>query len=373
MGTKTVEKVSMGVGGRLWHFLFPELPPLTSGQHFTIPSLDGIRAVAILLVLIAHCGFQSIVPGGLGVTIFFFLSGYLITTLLRREWRKTKTVNLPYFYIRRCLRILPPNYIVLLISLAFASAMQQSFTTTGLLANFFYFTNYYTVYWGVGSLPGMDVLWSLAVEEHFYFVFPLLYMFIAKLTESRQATILLTICILTLIWRCVLVFGYHCIEWRTYAATDTRLDSILWGCLFAIACNPAFNDRFAVTLANWALAVCGIAILGFCLVYRPDWFRETFRYTLQALAFFPIFAVAIKYWDRFPVSVLNSYIMRLIGVYSYTIYLTHFSIVHYLKPEGQTRQFSLPIVVFAISFIVSAAMYHWVDLPAARLRKKFGV
>ena len=77
-----------------------------------IPSLDGIRAVSILIVFVAHLGYDNIVPGGLGVTVFFFLSGYLITTLLRRELAKNGAISLPQFYLRRVLRILPPLYLI---------------------------------------------------------------------------------------------------------------------------------------------------------------------------------------------------------------------------------------------------------------------
>src|SRR5437016_5429614 len=87
--------------------IFPE------AAHFYIPSLDGIRAVAFLFVFVAHAGLGNVVPGGFGVTIFFFLSGYLITTLMRREAERSGTVSLRIFYARRFLRIFPPFYLVL--------------------------------------------------------------------------------------------------------------------------------------------------------------------------------------------------------------------------------------------------------------------
>src|ERR1700730_1134803 len=78
-----------------------------------IPSLDGIRALSVLLVFFAHAGLDRVVPGGLGVTIFFFLSGYLITTLLRVEYQKNLRVSVRHFWLRRVLRIMPPFYAVL--------------------------------------------------------------------------------------------------------------------------------------------------------------------------------------------------------------------------------------------------------------------
>ena len=371
MGTVVDDVKAERTSSSIRRFILPELPPLSNAKHFTIPSLDGFRALAILLVLVSHCGFGSIVPGGLGVTIFFFLSGYLITTLLRREWSETGTIDLLAFYTRRCLRLMPPLYIVIAVSVAVAVTTGQSFTTGGLLANLFYFTNYYAIFRGDGVLPGMDVLWSLAVEEHFYFLFPVLFMVTARMTRSRQASIIATICMIVLIWRCTLVFGFHSSESRTYLATDTRLDSILWGCLYAVLFNPALNDRMADRLCTWPAAVIGLATLGFCLVYRAESFRETFRYSLQGLALFPIFTVAIRRWNWPLISALNSYPMRLIGAYSYTIYLTHFALIHYLMSTGYASRFSTLFLTSGISFILAALMYQWVDLPCNRLRRRF--
>src|ERR1051326_8050510 len=84
-----------------------------ASNSLQIPSLDGIRALAVLLVFAAHAGLNERVPGNFGVTVFFFLSGYLITTLLRLEWERTGGISLKAFYLRRVLRILPPMYLVL--------------------------------------------------------------------------------------------------------------------------------------------------------------------------------------------------------------------------------------------------------------------
>ena len=83
---------------------------------FHIPSLDGIRAIAVLIVFLSHVGLPYI-PGGFGVTIFFFLSGYLITTLLRREYERSNRIDFKKFYMRRVLRILPPFYVVLFLAI----------------------------------------------------------------------------------------------------------------------------------------------------------------------------------------------------------------------------------------------------------------
>jgi peptidoglycan/LPS O-acetylase OafA/YrhL len=355
-------------------FFFPELPPIQGTSHSNIPSLDGIRAVSILLVIVSHCGLGEVVPGGLGVTIFFFLSGYLITTLLRLEFAKTRTVNLKNFYIRRCLRILPPCYIVLIGALGLAIAAGEEVGWLGVLSNVAYFTNYYGCFGGTEGIPGLNVLWSLAVEEHFYLVFPMIYLSISAMTRRRQGTILAAICVAVLAWRCVLVFYYHCSGERTYAATDTRLDSILWGCLFAIVSNPSLGDPLAGRMATWPMGTLALAVLGFSLIFRAPWFRETFRYTIQGLALMPLFALAIRKGVGAPLGFLNWYGMRLLGVYSYTIYLTHFVVLHYLSPSSSPRTFPLTfLVALTSSFLLAATMYQLVDRPAAEVRKRYSL
>src|SRR5438132_14220471 len=85
-------------------------------SSFYLPSLDGIRAAAVILVFVAHAGLKERIPGNFGVTVFFFLSGYLITTLLRIEHERTGGISLKMFYLRRTLRIFPPFYLVLLLA-----------------------------------------------------------------------------------------------------------------------------------------------------------------------------------------------------------------------------------------------------------------
>jgi peptidoglycan/LPS O-acetylase OafA/YrhL len=264
---------------------------------------------------------------------------------------------------------------VIAISLLLALIFHETLSWVGVFANVAYFTNYYECFGGRSDIPGLNILWSLAVEEHFYMVFPLLYLLTCHTSRSRQGTLLVSLCALVLLWRCVLVFYFHSASTnldRTYTATDTRVDSILWGCLFAIVCNPVLGDRQAQRMANWWVGGIALAVLGFCLVFRPPWFRETFRYTIQGIALMPLFALAILRGMERPLRFLNWYGMRLVGVYSYTIYLTHFVVLHYLMPEATPKLFPIAfLIAFSISFILAAAMHRFVDLPAAMLRKRY--
>ena len=150
-----------------------EVPSVAAGS-FHIPSLDGMRALAVMIVFVGHAGLGHIVPGGFGVTVFFFLSGYLITTLLRREYESHGTISLAKFYLRRVYRIFPPLYLVLaiLIALQVSGFLQREMSWTAVMAQVFHLTNYYLLaYPSVEAAPVVPhtvPFWSLAVEEHFY-------------------------------------------------------------------------------------------------------------------------------------------------------------------------------------------------------------
>jgi peptidoglycan/LPS O-acetylase OafA/YrhL len=342
-----------------------------------IPSLDGIRAISFLLVFVAHVGLEKIVPGGLGVTIFFFLSGFLITTLMRDEYHRNGSVNLRHFWIRRTLRILPPFYIVLigaiLFALAFFPAGSLSFPAVS--AQLLHFTNYWVVYHGFDQQPpGTGVYWSLAVEEHFYLVFPWLYVGMRrlKLSGAHQAILLWAICALALLWRYVLVLHFHVSENRTYMASDTRIDSILFGCALAVWYNPvldkaALNERL---WKHWVVPVA-VAVLLLCLVFRSPAFRETARYSLQGVALTLIFIAAITFHDWWPFRLMNTRPLMFLGTLSYSLYLVHQVVIFGLDLTPlELHPVARAVVAFAISVGFSWTLYVFVEKPCARLRRR---
>jgi peptidoglycan/LPS O-acetylase OafA/YrhL len=175
-------------------------------SNLYFPSLDGLRAIAFFFVFIAHAQPFKVLPGGFGVTVFFFLSGYLITSLLRDEARKTATISLKGFYLRRVLRIFPPCYLTVIIVTALAAAgiVYNRESYASLVSAFLYFSNYWNTL-GWGNLPaGLGILWSLAVEEHYYLLFPLLYAWFVRRSIGRrhQAGTLIGVCFAALAWRC---------------------------------------------------------------------------------------------------------------------------------------------------------------------------
>src|SRR5262249_3337677 len=258
----------------------------------TIPSLNGLRAISVLLVVVSHAGFGNIVPGGLGVTIFFFLSGYLITTLMLAEHERTGRIDVRNFYLRRCFRLFPPLLVTLAIAYGLVATgfLPGGITLRGLLSQLLYFANYYGIFFDTGNtIPaGTGILWSLAVEEHFYIFYPLLMSLL--LTRSLRPTtigfVLVGACVAIVAWRVVIVQSDAFLTSRTYYASDTRIDSIIYGCLLAVLINPVWDIRSSekMSLAQGALFTAAVFILLMTIVYRNAFFRETFRYSLQGIA-----------------------------------------------------------------------------------------
>jgi peptidoglycan/LPS O-acetylase OafA/YrhL len=355
-------------------------PSVRPKGEFHIPSLDGLRAISFLIVFVAHAGFGDVIPGGFGVTVFFFLSGYLITTLMRMEFARSGTVSLRDFYLRRVLRILPPFYTVLLFALLLQACgmLPGQLELGAVLAQFGHITNYWTILHGPeGVAAGTGVYWSLAVEEHFYFVFPCIFLLLQQLLPKRataQARLLLALCLAVFAWRLFLVFGLHTSTDRTYMGSDTRVDSILYGCALAVAGNPML-DRPGPATALWrrVLLPLGLAGLVFAFVYRAPWFRETLRYTLQGLALMPVFVVAMRDPQWLPFRWLNRRAIRHAGALSYSLYLVHDVLIYAVHEALPAVHAAIRgVLALALAFGLAQAMHVFIEKPFARMRKRLG-
>lgn len=340
-----------------------------------IPSLDGIRAISFFLVFFAHAGLGNIIPGGFGVSIFFLLSGFLITTLLRAEFARHGHISLGSFYLRRVLRILPPLYVVLLLAVVvtIASKGLSGIPLMGTLTQALQVSNYYEIYAAGHTMPGTTVLWSLAVEEHFYLIFPLIYVWMSsRFPPRRQVVILLAICAAALAWRCILRFHFDASVVRTYYGTDTRFDCILFGCVFAVVANPVFRDPLCgwlIRQMKWLLPLCTAALLGTFLL-RSEAFRETFRYTLQGLTLIPLFIAAIHYQQSWPVRLLNLPFVRFLGVLSYTLYLCHAIFLESIWAHWTKEPLLSGALALACSMGFATLVHYLVERPCTKLRKR---
>jgi peptidoglycan/LPS O-acetylase OafA/YrhL len=342
-----------------------------------LPSLDGIRAGAFLLVFLAHAGLDAVLPGGFGVTVFFFLSGYLITTLLRQEFSTTGTISLKQFYLRRVLRILPPFYLVLTLAVVAArwGVLPGGLQQGAVAAQMLQFANYRIVLDGYRGMPaGTGVYWSLAVEEHFYLLFPLFYMWLQRrrLSGRSQAALLWSLCGVVLAWRCVLVGLFHATPERTGLATDTRIDSILFGCALAVHGNPSLDRpaRVSERTLKVLLLPLSAALLAFTFVCRDATFRETFRYTLQGLGLYVPMVVALRYPTWAPVRILNYRPVAFIGVLSYSLYLAHHVILNVVGVHVTSSPVVRAGVALVVATLFALGSHVAVEKPCAVLRKR---
>ncbi len=354
--------------------------PIHKDAATRIPSLDGIRAVSLLLVFAAHAGFARETIGGFGVNAFFFLSGFLITTLLRLEYEQTGAVSINSFWMRRALRVLPPFYAVALGAVALSLIVYPSGTVyaPSLIAELLFYFNYYSLHEAHRGVPGLGVVWSLAVEEHFYLLFPLLYMAMQKWLPSRrqQARLLRGLCAAVLAWRCVLILIAHLDINRIYPTTDTRIDSILFGCALAVWNNPHVDGSAARDPAarsgrwKYIYLPAAVVVLMWCVIIDDPQFQNTASFTVQGLALTVVFIAAIRFHEWPPFRVLNCQPVIFIGTLSYSLYLVHdvfLRAMTHLVPHAHAWQRA--VIALAASFVTSLAIYLAIEKPCAALRK----
>lgn len=340
-----------------------------------IPSLDGLRAVAVSLVFLAHSGLENFIPGGLGVTIFFVLSGFLITTLMRTEYDHSGAIRFRVFYLRRLLRLMPPLLIVVVATwlLSALAIIDGHFTLAGLSAAVFYFGNYFLIAHDFHGVPaGLGVIWSLAIEEHYYLVYPPLAALLLRIGSAAvSVTTLSLLCAAVLAWRYWLVF-HGGTDAYLVMATDTRIDAILVGCFMALLFNPWLDRVPAVKPRNdWLAAALCIALLIGTLVYRDPVFRLTARFTLQSLAVAPLIYLAVARAKQRPYRWLGARPLVYLGTISYTIYLSHHVILLAVaKHWPQLHWAWVSIVAALLTLAVAGPMRRWVEGPCTRLRQR---
>lgn len=340
-----------------------------------IPSLDGVRAVAVALVFFAHSGLERVVPGGLGVTVFFVLSGFLISTLMRQEFARTRRIAFGAFYLRRVLRLMPPLVVVVALA-AVAAALgwiEGGFSTGGLLAALLYGGNYHVIANDFHGLPaGLGVVWSLAIEEHYYLLYPPLALLLLRMDRPpRAAALLAAACAVVLAWRCWLVGHGATVDYLTMA-TDTRVDAILVGCAMAFWRNPWLDAPARPdAAAQRRLAFGCVALLLATLLVRDETFRVTARFTLQSVAIAGLLWLAVANAGSRAWRCLGARPLVYLGTVSYTVYL-----VHHMVLLGLARHFpawgwpALTLAGAALTLAVAEPMRRWVDKPFAEWRRR---
>lgn len=343
-----------------------------------VRELDGIRAIAVGLVVFAHYGLGTVIPGGFGVTLFFFLSGYLITTLFFAEFKSSCNIDIYKFYQRRWLRLTPPLIMFVIIGLVSyrinRNTVEGTPVPTGAtFAALLYYTNYYILSWHMEPyrIIPFGLCWSLAVEEHFYLAWP--WVISNKIRDPRRLCVLVAgLCAAVLIWRCIARYTLSVPTDYTYMATDCRIDSILYGALLRIMFETASVPALVRFFRHPACRILALLALLMTFVIRDENFRETLRYSIQGAALMPFFtAILVEDPNTLVRRVLSSPPMVLIGRLSYSIYLFH--LIARTPGEvyfGSPYRAGTVISGLLLTGLISYTMFIFVERPIARLRRR---
>lgn len=335
-----------------------------------LDALDGLRAVSIGLVMVSHGWLERWVPGGLGVTIFFFISGFIITRLMSIEYQRRGRLAIGAFYIRRFFRLMPALAAFMTLSLLFASVTGLPWRWQEVAAVWFYLANYYDLWVGFlssGWHHPLSITWSLAIEEHFYLIFPSLFVLLYR-QPRRFLVIIGVLAVLVLGWRLLLLQRYGLAglpEFRIYKGSDTRIDSILYGCALSVALAryPQLQQR----LSHWRWLLAGLALILLSLLWRSEYFRESWRYTLQGVALFMMTPHLL-----FVPNLLNRCLslgwVRHLGRISYSLYLYHWLVLLAVSVCLPDAPLTLRLPLFyGLSLVLAEVSYRWIERPAIRL------
>lgn len=356
-----------------------------------VPGIDGLRGLAVLAVVIYHF-FGDVLPGGyLGVDVFFVLSGFLITSLLVRELGANGRIDLKDFWVRRARRILPAALFVLVIGTAVAGVVGGD-AAVGLGAQFFgtlFFVNNWTQIAGSQSYfadSGVQLFahfWSLAVEEQFYVLFPLIFTGIVAAGVGTQKMKWLTAAgaLASFAWM-VTLHDPGADPTRVYYGTDTHAFGLLLGATLALWMtnpNPRTGDSWPAWLGplrgERAGAVTGAAALGGLIVLflvLSDTAPITYRGGLLTASILSALVLASVVREHGPASVIfRTAPMRWLGERSFSLYLWHWPVmvlVSEVLQRSETRWWPMTagLVSLAISLPLSSWSYAWIETPIRR-------
>jgi peptidoglycan/LPS O-acetylase OafA/YrhL len=317
---------------------FREAPLANALASQRIRGLDFMRAVAVLLVLADHSGLYRLGPlavfdGGFGVEIFFVLSGFLITKLLCDEVDRTGSISFRAFYWRRAARLLPAFYLYLLGGAAMLLLMHRDLPWGAIATASFYTINYYQAF--TGAEPHyLSHCWSLAVEEQFYLLWPLLLAFVLRKKLGLIGALATAIVFLWLLRLLFVVLGAS--DEYLYRALETRADQLAVGCLLAALMRDAqWRGRIEAFVGmGWIVPVAILAAILFSLTLHGTLFgKYVIAYSLEPVLVALMIPVAIISANGAGASarMLNDPVAVMIGRVSYGVYLFHPWVIHPIR------------------------------------------
>jgi len=335
-----------------------------------LPALDGLRAVFVMLVFLYHGGLD--VPGDLGVTGFFVLSGFLITWLLIKEWDNSGSISLKGFYLRRALRIFPAYYVFIALTMIADAALglfRTNWGTTEILSALTYTVNYDNAL--TGHNHPVAHAWSLAIEEQFYLIWPGVFFFFFR--KGRLGSALLLMIAAVMVWRTLLFGRFDFESTYVYNAFDTRFDALAIGCLIAVL---AKSDRFLTygrLLARrpW-FPVPVVVFLYVSRVRLGAGWHYSLGFTMDALLLGILMVQMLQLtqsrWWRW----LDHPMAVWLGAISYPLYLWHAWGLAFSgrMVDPATRPASHLFLGLILSISLAASSFYFVERPFLLLKRK---
>lgn len=348
------------------------------------PALDGVRALAVVAVIVYHAG-ASWLPGGfLGVDVFFVMSGYLVTALMQRERDRAGRICLTAFWVRRARRLLPALVLMLVVVCSLAFGLERDLNAglrTQVLGALTYSSNWLQISAGASyvehSTPALLThLWSLAVEEQFYLIWPLVISLLLAHLHRRNPRVAAVLGIGALSALAMAVFyrsGYD--PTRVYTGTDTHGFSLMLGAALALARPASLVDpvrrggRIKITARQWVLGPLSLLVLLVCMTTLSDTGSSTYRGGLLIAAVAATGLVSVAARGDGPLNwLLKLRPMRWLGVRSYSLYLWHWPMLVIAGRvfPGQWLDWIGALVAIAASLLLSDISWKLLEDPIRR-------
>lgn len=343
-----------------------------------MPGLDGLRAIAVIGIIIYHLNKQWLTGGFLGVDTFFVISGYLITSLLLKEYEETGIINLKNFWLRRLKRLVPA-VLVLLLVVGIATLLFKSEDIVrvkhDIIAAIFYVSNWWYIakdvnYFEQFSFMPLKHLWSLAIEEQFYLFFPVvLITLLLTIKKYRNITLIFWIISLLSLMLMIVISQPHLNHSRVYFGTDTRLQTLLLGVILAFLWPPFKLKAEPPKVLQRAIDGVGLFGLAFLILLfftvqdESDWIYDGGFYIISAMTLLII--ASVVHPSTLVSKLLGNPLFVYIGKRSYSLYLWHFPIISFVHSHFIAGQ--IPFYVYIVDIILTVlcaeASYRYIETP----------
>ncbi len=345
--------------------------------HFPLgysPSLDGARGLMTITVIVAHLEYRWYPGAIIFMDTFFIMSGYLITSLLIKDWRENARINLYRFYIRRIYRLFPALLLMLSVYAVVAYFLTRPYGAElkAIFSALFYVMNWGRAFsWDMSTYLGHT--WSLSIEEQFYAVWPLLCLFLLWVGRARFRFM---VCLLTLIGLASMLWRYQLAVqgapvYRMYNGTDVRLDGLSFGCALAFLVND--RNSFSARAASYVspilapLLSLGLFVFGFQASYED---RQWYLWQSSVCVLLSTVLVACLVVRR-DTMIHHLYEWKpavFLGRICYGLYIWHFPILVLMEDYWKTSLGARILVGVPLTFLCAILTYYYVELPLMKRR-----